>query len=407
MSVRLWLHPAILYEYARNARIRARRARRGHTRMPGDAAAIVRAGIERCWNGRTFTASPGHFNVFWTRDLCFSATSLVALGEGARVATSLRWAIGVWERRGSHVTTTIHPGSWPADVYDYGLDSLPLLLAALRALGPAGDEIVLEHHAWLAAEVDHFAATVVEPSSGLVRADRTYSAHRDTVTNRSNAYGNTMVALLARTIAERPAWALPTTLLRHFPEDDFGVLLRSSFWDGDHYRDAIGEDRSSGEANRWPFWTGVETDPGMLAAAFGYLRREGYTDPLPLRYEVERRPELEVWLTRHLLPDYQGSTVWTSLGAMYLSLLREVEPTRALTEIARYRAMVERDGTFWEVLDPATTECWVSPRWVMIGEESMLWGAILGAVIEAPDAAALTLSPRRLIATGDEVTAAA
>jgi hypothetical protein len=165
---------------------------------------------------------------------------------------------------------------------------------------------------------------------------------------------------------------------------------------GDHYRDAIGEDRSSGEANLWPFWTGVEGDPAMLAAAFAYLRREGYADPLPLRYEVQRRPDLEVWLTRHLLPDYQGSTVWTSLGAMYLSLLRDVDPVLAGAEIDRYRAMVERDGTFWEVLDPETSQCWVSPRWVLIGEESMLWGAIFGALLEDPDAAALTLSPRRI-----------
>lgn len=406
MSLRLWLHPATVYECARNVRVRVRRARHGHVRMDGDAAAVIRAGIARCWDGRTFTASPGHFKVFWTRDLCFSATSLVALGEGERVAASLDRAMGIWERRRSHVTTTIHPGDWPADVYDYGLDSLPLLLAALRALGPAGDELVLRHRRWLSDELEHFVATVVDPSTGLVRADRTFSAHRDTVTNRSNAYGNTMVALLAKTVAERPSWGMPASLERFFPTGDHASLLRERFWMGDHYRDAVGDDRSSGEANLWPFWTGVEDDPAMLTAAFAYLEREGYTDPLPLRYEVERRPDLEVWLTRHLLPDYQGSTIWTSLGAMYLSLLREVDPSAAATGIERYRALVERDGTFWEVLDPVTTECWVSPRWVLIGEESMLWGSILGALLELPDLAPLTLSPRRTTeAAEDEAVA--
>jgi hypothetical protein len=394
MSVAPWLHPAMIFEYLKNARVRARRARRGHTRMPGDAAAIVRAGIERCWNGRTFTASPGHFDMFWTRDLCFSSTSLVALGEGPRVAASLRYAIGTWERRHSHVTTTIHPGDWPVDVFDYGLDSLPLLAAALRTLGIRGDAIVAEHRAWLAAEVAHYTAMVVDPNTGLVRTDRKFSAHRDTVTNRSNAYGNTMVALLAKTLAEKKEWQVGNPLERFFPGGDWGAPLRDNFWRGDHYRDAIGEERSSGEANLWPFWTGVETDPDMLAAAFGYLHSEGYADPLPLRYEVERRPELEVWLTRHLLPDYQGSTVWTSLGAMYLALLREIDPVRAAEGIAQYRALVERDGTYWEVLDPVTTRCWVSPRWIIIGEESMLWGAIFLALLEHPALAALTLSPR-------------
>ena len=45
----------------------------------------------------------------------------------------------------------------------------------------------------------------------------------------------------------------------------------------------------------------------------------------PLRYETKRRPEIEVWLTRHLLPDYQGSTVWTSLGAMYLLAFSQID----------------------------------------------------------------------------------
>ena len=40
----------------------------------------------------------------------FRTHEIVALGEGARVEASLRWAIRIWERRRSHVTTTIHPG---------------------------------------------------------------------------------------------------------------------------------------------------------------------------------------------------------------------------------------------------------------------------------------------------------
>ena len=80
----------------------------------------------------------------------------------------------------------------------------------------------------------------------------------------------------------------------------------------------------------------------------------------PLRYETRRRPEREVWLTRHLLPDYQGTTVWTSLGAMYLQVLRTVDPVLASTETARYVEWIERDGTYWEVMDHRGQN-WVSP----------------------------------------------
>ena len=101
--------------YLHTLRVRVRRHRRGHTRHPGDAAAVIRACIEACWNGRTFTASPGHFDMFWTRDLGFSTPSLVRLGEGERVRMSLACALGVWTRRRSHVTTTINYGDHPAD----------------------------------------------------------------------------------------------------------------------------------------------------------------------------------------------------------------------------------------------------------------------------------------------------
>jgi hypothetical protein len=383
-----------------NFGIRLNRQFRGHTRHPGEAGAIVRACIEACWNGRTFTASPGHFDMFWTRDLSFSVPSLVRLGHQERVRDSLGYALDVWARRRRHITTTIHYFDRPGDVYEYGVDSLPLFLAALRA-ADAGD-LVERHRAWLQAEITHFYDMVVDPATGLVRSDRKFSAHRDTVVNRSNAFGNTMVALLAKTIEETGWFVSP--FARHF-DGDYASLLLEHFWIDDHFRDALGDETVSGEANIWPFYTGVVGHPEVIAAALGYLDANGFCDPYPLRYETSRRPEREVWLTRHVLPDYQGSTVWTSLGAMYLQVLRTVNPDLAAAETARYVAWIERDGTFWEVMD-SLGQNWVSPRWVMIGEESMLWSAIFLDALENLDLAPAYLSePVLLPSLDDELVA--
>ncbi len=239
-------------------------------------------------------------------------------------------------------------------------------------------DLVERHRPWLEAEIAHYYALVVDPSTGLVRSDRKFSAHRDTVVNRSNAYGNTMVALLAKTIEETGWFASP---FEHHFEGDYGRLLLEHFWVDDHFRDALGDDTVSGEANVWPFYTGVIGDPAIVASALAYLDANGFCDPYPLRYETTRRSEREVWLTRHVLPDYQGSTVWTSLGAMYLQVLRTVDPVLAASETARYVEWIERDGTFWEVMN-ARGQNWVSPRWIMIGEESMLWSAIFLDALE-------------------------
>ena len=253
---------------------------------------------------------------------------------------------------------------------------MPTSLAALRAVDAA--DLVERHRDWLAAEVAWFAERVVDPATGLVRADRTYSAHRDTVVNRSTAYGNTMVALLAKTLAETGWFTSP--LARHL-DGDHDRLLRDHFWMGDRFRDSLGDDTVSGEANVWPFYAGIVTDNEMLRSSLAHLEANGFADPYPLRYETVRRPAREVWFTRHVLPNYQGTTIWTSLGAIYLQLLRSVDPAAAAREIERYRGWIERDGTYWEVLD-GRGRPWISPRRLFIGEESMLWSAIFLDVLE-------------------------
>ena len=71
--------PLIAAAYALNVGVRARRAITGHRKRKGTAAEIIRGGLEDCWDGTHYRASPGHFRQFWTRDLSFSAPSLARL----------------------------------------------------------------------------------------------------------------------------------------------------------------------------------------------------------------------------------------------------------------------------------------------------------------------------------------
>lgn len=365
------------------AAVRGRRALRGHRRFEGTAEDILRAGLEACWTGELLTASPGTYRHFWTRDLGFAAPALMRLGDPwpARVASSLAWALDAWRRRGSHVTTTINPLlRWPVDVFDYGVDSLPWLVASLRVSG--ADGLAREHADWLATEVERYVEEVVDPETGLVRADRQLSAHRDTFRNGSTAYGNAMVAMLGRDLVET-GWG-PDLLSRHFraadgrPDGspDWSRQLREHFWLGDRFRDRLGTDATSGEANVWPFHLGLIADRSMLMAALGTLRREGYTTPYPLKFEVDHRTDGQLWAFRIWSPDYQTTTSWTSLGSVYVSLLRGVDPEAAAVQLGRMRELIERDGTFWEVLD-SRGRPWRSASRLSVSDSSMLWGALL------------------------------
>ena len=404
MGALTFLHPALIGMGLHVASVRVRRALVGHRRYPGDAVAILRAGLDDCWSGEYLTASPGHYRQFWMRDTGFAAPSLVRLGGvwPARLHSSLAWAIDIWRGRGSHVTTTINPLlRWPVDVFDYGVDSLPMLLASLQALArsedaaeaSAAEALALRHRDWLESEIRHFVDRVVDPGTGLVRSDRHYSAHRDTFRNRSTAYANAMVAVLARIVAET-GWG-PELLSHHFdalPGDggsgesrsrDWSSLLRRHFWTGDRFRDQLGTDETSGEANVVPFWLGVVDDPAMQAAALETLRRDGYTAPYPLRFSTST-PSVGLLLAYRLWsPDYQTTTSWTSLGSMYLALLRRSDPAAAAVELGRMRGLIEDHGTFWEVLD-GQGEPWRSRSRLSVSDVSMLWGAILLEALEAP-----------------------
>ena len=383
MAWQLVERPLIAASYAVNLGIRLRRAVVGPRRHHGDAAAIIWACIDDCWNGHCFTASPGYFHQFWTRDLCFSAVALARRSDldRMRVLRSLSWAIRAWRRRRSHITTTIHYFSQPVDVFDYGVDCLPLLLAALRSIG--GGRLVERHRDWLQAEVEHYVDEVVDADSGLVRTDRKYSAHRDTVVNRCNAYGNSMVALLAST-ALRLGLRLPEPLGPM--ASDPAALLTEVFWneEGGYFVDEPGDTAPSGEGNLWPYWTGVVTDRARLGSSLATLAAAGFATPFPLSYEVTRDPSREPRFVRTFMPNYQGTTAWTSLGSIYLQLLHHVDPAAARVPIERYLTWIERDGTFWEVLDGATGQAYRS-SFLTQSDESMLWSAIFLDLIRHPD----------------------
>jgi hypothetical protein len=227
----------------------------------------------------------------------------------------------------------------------------------------------------------HFVDEVVDQQTGMVREDRKFSAHRDTLVNRGNAYGNSMVALLAMTLADL-GWPIPPSMVRLAAEPQ--RILMDSFWDArGFFVDAPGDDQPSGEGNIWPFWTGVITDQAVLRQSLTMLEKRGYANPFPLKYEVNPRPDLEPFFVRHVMPDYQGATVWTSLGSMYLQLLNAIDPMQAAPEIQRYREWIERDGTFWEVIDDETGRAYDS-TFLTQSDESMLWSSIFLDLLEHP-----------------------
>ena len=356
----------ILPAYVTSAARVLRRRVLGPRRYSGDALAICRAIVDACWTGDYLAASAGHFRQFWMRDLAFSAPSLTRLGQACRVEASLAWALEAWARRG-RVTTTIFGARRPADVYTLGCDSLPLLFATLEAGG--FERLVDRHAGWLRPEVERYAAAVIDARTGLVRFDRLFSGHRDTVRTPSSCYANTMLVVLDGVLRRTGWFASPIGA-------SGGDRLVAAFWRVDHFSERQDRDVLTGDANVFPFWTGAVPDALGLDLMLAALQRAGLTRPLPLRYAMRREAGAEDPVQRLFVPDYQGTGVWTSLGAIYLVLLARVDPAAARAGLAAYARLIEREGTLREVYT-GELRPYRGRLGLFLADEGMLWASIL------------------------------
>ena len=286
--------------------------------------------------------------------------------------------LDVWRPRG-RVTTTIMGHRLPRDVWTFGVDSLPLLLHSLRAA--EADDLVAAHRSWLAPEIERYARIVIDPATSLVRDDRSFSTHRDTVRGRSTAYANAMVLLLDRHLRETGWFDSPV------PDGAVDRFV-GAFWRGDRVVDRADGDEVTGDATVVPFYFGVVPDDLGLRPALEAAAGADLAHPLPLRYASRRDRSIEDPLTRVFVPDYQGSSVWTSLGAMYLRLLQRADPPAARSMVAAYRRLVERDGTVREVYHGADPDLrpYRGRLGIFLADEAMLWAAILAEAFDAAPA---------------------
>jgi hypothetical protein len=77
---------------------------------------------------------------------------------------------------------------------------------------------------------------------------------------------------------------------------------------------------------------------------------------------------------------------------MYLQLLNTIDPVRAGRATSSYCKWIERDQTFWEVIDDQTGRRYYSTP-LTKSDESMLWSAIFLDLLEHPETRPATMRP--------------
>ncbi len=271
------------------------------------------------------------------------------------------------------VLTEVHPGSVPSD-------SLYGMLFALRALQDeqrypssptyhlqtkeAAKQLVIERRADLDMLLGIYLSQVRNPSTGLVRHDIHLAGARDGAVRESSFYDNVILWKTMQLARELK--------IRDIPQDELTLLRQKillTYWDDSegHFKDDLSsrgphENYSSDWLIALPtkFLTlDNSNDINCLKRSIAFIRSQGITKPLPIKYTASNKTVNAPWVVRTFVPNYGGDAIWGYWGAQYMTLLGDLSKVtegehyreEALAHIATYRQKIKENRGYPETFD--------------------------------------------------------
>ena len=356
----------ILEEGARIYWCGIQRKAKGWKRYSGDYRAICSQIVKECWNGQYFQTSAGHFRQFYARDFGWCIAGLLKQKYHEKCNTTMRFALQRYASYG-RITTCITPGGQPFDFPNvYSPDSVAYFFRSLLLLN--NKELIEQYHSFLQREVDRFFATAVDPKTGLAQRKIHFSGMKDYAVRDASCYDSTAIGLMQAVLKKLMMFENP---LKHY---NMKKALLDRYWTGSYFRDDLsGSDFVSGDANVYPFLFGILEDTTKLKSAIARMHEVGLATPFPLRYEPAGALTNHLW-HEWLVPHWQRSCHWSSIGLDYISLLGKISKKQQTQALYRYRDLVEKHDTLFECYRSDGTP--YSSAWYH-ADEAMLWAVKL------------------------------
>ncbi|MBR9691351.1 hypothetical protein GOV06_01060 [Candidatus Woesearchaeota archaeon] len=316
--------------------------KQGVKKYKGNADAICKQIVKDCWNGRYFQVSSGHFCQFYMRDFGWCIDSLLKLGYKKEVHKTLAYALSVYSKK--ELKTTITPNGKTVDVFAYAPDTLAYLIRSLRV--SEAHDLVLKHRDFLIKEIDKFHKLVIDEKTGLVRIDRHFSSMKDESKRKSSCYDNIMAAMLSNELNK-------LKLYNPLKKYDFKKIIKHMFWTGNYFTDDLRGNKEivTGDSNIIPFWTGVFTDKAMLKKAVEQIQLNNLDEPFPLKYTDKKHKHHKMLFIEKFVPNYEGNAVWMHMGGLYVQLVKQIDPKKAVEYKRKYKEIIEKYHNFLEVFD--------------------------------------------------------
>ena len=335
---------------------------RQHAKFDGDAEAICKQIVVKCWNGTFYTTSLGNFDYFWIRDFAAVAKSLRQLGHVDKVRATLTWALVQYMEEGA-VTLCITPTGKLFDAPKHSIDALPSLVHCIWA---AKYELNIAERDFLEAQLQLFITDYLDTSSGLVREKIDAAELRDGVVYDRSAYALAMI--------ERMAWACEhLDLIFPYSHRIYRQELLEHYWNGQYFNADYNNTAFSADCALVPFIMRSIEDEEKLGATLDYIRDHALAQPYAMRYtDTPNKFRYRLW-ARTVMRNYAGDTIWTWHGAYYLRLLWGQNRLEAVRVEQDFAHMIERYKTFPELLNPNGT---LYNSLLYKSSEGMIWAAI-------------------------------
>jgi len=333
---------------------------KGYRRYPGNAEEICNQIVKECWNGRFFQASTGHFNQFYTRDFGICIEGLLKSGYKEEIKMTLKYALDIFKKH-NKITTTITPKGKAIDVFSYTPESIAMVIRCLRVLDDK--ELIVKYDDLINKEVNK-AFSVFDTKIGLLNNEK-FSSMKDNALRESSCYNNCMIAMLSKDLDK-------LKLNNPFKQHDIKNNIKREFWNGRYfYDDTRKKEYVAGDANVFPFWTGVFDDKQMFNSCLQEIKKSNLDKPWPLRYTSFKTKQR--FANNLLVPNYEGTTIWGQLGLCFLRVVKKYDKKEFNNYLKKITDVIEKNRNLIEVFDPDGTPY---KSLFYRADEGVIWGAM-------------------------------
>jgi len=338
----------------------------GIKKYSGSVEEISKIIIEKAYNTKDcyFMVSSGHFCQFYARDFGMICESLINLGYKKKVKDTLKYAMQKYHSAG-RITTQIRPNGRPINFPSHSPESAAYMLHSLILLN---DKALIDKYKYFFQIISiKIYNEDIDKKTGLLRKDKIFSSMKDYSIRQSSCYNN---CLLGMFVKDMNKIGIDTPLTKY----NYSKLVKEYFWNGNYFlEDLSGNDIIAGDANTFPFWSGIITDKTMAKKTIASIMKKKLDVPWPLKYTSKEDIPKDFHFADFFVPGYEKDTIWMHLGLCYLKFIEKYDKKLLKKYLKQYKILIQKYGNFYELYFANGKPF---KRSLYITDDSMSWVAI-------------------------------